>query len=100
MTRDPQGLVSDKTVAAFQRDGAVVLRQVFSQGWLERLSRGVELNLAHPGPLAIRYTDEGEPGRTSPPFREMGLELAPADRMPEDWFPVLWPPPEPADAGP
>jgi ectoine hydroxylase-related dioxygenase (phytanoyl-CoA dioxygenase family) len=63
MTHDPQGLVSDQTVAAFQRDGAVVLRQVFSKGWLERLARGVELNLANPGPLAIRYTEEGGPGR-------------------------------------
>ena len=63
MTHHPKALVSDDTVAAFRRDGAVVLRQVFSADWLDRLAQGIARNLADPGPMAIHYTDEGQPGR-------------------------------------
>ncbi len=48
--------VSDERVAAFRRDGVAVLRQVFSAHWLDGLARGVERNLAEPGPMATRYT--------------------------------------------
>lgn len=63
MTQELESLVSDETVTTFQRDGAVVLRGVFAEGWLDRLARGIELNLNHPGPMAIRYTGEDQPGR-------------------------------------
>jgi len=63
MTHDPNALVSDETVAAFQRNGVVVLRQAFSRDWLDRLARGIERNLADPGPMAIHYTEEGAAGR-------------------------------------
>lgn len=38
----------------------------------------------------VRYCER--PGKTSPPFPEMGVDMKPGDRMREDWFPVLWPP--------
>ena len=63
MMQEMETLVPDETLAAFRRDGAVVLRGVFSEGWLDRLARGIELNLNHPGPMAIHYTDENQPGR-------------------------------------
>lgn len=40
----------------------------------------------------VRYCER--PGKSSPPFPEMGVDLKPGDRMREDWFPVLWPPAE------
>lgn len=40
----------------------------------------------------VRYCER--PGKSSPPFPEMGVDLKPGDRMREDWFPVLWPPGE------
>lgn len=54
--------VSFDAVAAYERDGAVCLRQVFSPEWLEVLARGVERNLADPGPYAKFYTPAGSPG--------------------------------------
>jgi len=38
----------------------------------------------------VRYCER--PGRPSPPYPEMGIDLKPGDRMREDWFPVIWPP--------
>ncbi len=48
---------------AFQRDGAVALRGLLSADWIARLRAGVEENIAHPGPMASTYTDEGKTGR-------------------------------------
>lgn len=45
---------------AFRRDGATVLRSVVDAGLLAVLARGVDRNLAEPGPLWI---ETGEPGR-------------------------------------
>lgn len=63
MTFDIKTLVSDETVTAFRRDGAVVLRGAFGADWLDMLARGIERNLAEPGPMATGYTDDGKPGR-------------------------------------
>ena len=63
MSQDLEFLISDDDVECFRRDGAAVLRQVFSRDWLNRLARGVERNLQQPGPMAIHYTGEDEPGR-------------------------------------
>jgi ectoine hydroxylase-related dioxygenase (phytanoyl-CoA dioxygenase family) len=49
-------------IAAYERDGAVCLRQVFAPEWLELLACGVERNLREPGPFAKWYTPEGAPG--------------------------------------
>jgi ectoine hydroxylase-related dioxygenase (phytanoyl-CoA dioxygenase family) len=52
----------DAEIEAYRRDGAVALRGVFSRDWIELLARGVERNMAEPGPYAKRYTPEGRPG--------------------------------------
>ena len=44
----------------YRRDGAVVLRGLFDAELLAVLARGVDRNLAEPGPLCIAT---GEPGR-------------------------------------
>ena len=49
-------------VAAFQRDGAVCLRQLLSADELATLSRGIEHNLAHPSPRAIVASQSDDPG--------------------------------------
>ncbi|MEX2630845.1 MAG: phytanoyl-CoA dioxygenase family protein [Tistlia sp.] len=50
------------TVAAFRRDGAVLLRGVLDAGWIETLRAGLERNLAEPGPFARHYTPAGGSG--------------------------------------
>lgn len=53
---------------AFRRDGATVLRSVVGPALLDLLARGVERNLAEPGPLWIETTDGGG-GRFVEDFR-------------------------------
>ena len=48
-------------VAAFVRDGAVLLRGRF-RDWVEPLREGLARNLAEPGPYVRRYTPDGNPG--------------------------------------
>lgn len=47
---------------AYERDGAVCVRGAFSPDWIERLAKGIETNMAEPGPMAKHYTPEGKPG--------------------------------------
>ena len=49
-------------VAAFERDGAVCLRQLLSSDEVATLRRGIDLNLAHPSPRAIVASRPGDPG--------------------------------------
>jgi len=48
--------VDDAAIAAYRRDGAVCLRQVFAPHWIELLDRGVERNIASPGPWFTDFT--------------------------------------------
>ena len=54
MREQLEALVSDDLVTAYRRDGAACLRGHF-KGWLDRLRRGVEGNLAAPGPSATEH---------------------------------------------
>jgi ectoine hydroxylase-related dioxygenase (phytanoyl-CoA dioxygenase family) len=54
--------ISDDDVQRFQRDGAVCLRGVFDEHWVNRVAAGVERNLAEPSPYAKFYTPKGSPG--------------------------------------
>ena len=47
-------------VSSFRRDGAVVLRNVLDQGWLDLLAEGVEYNRTHPSEWSHWYTDPDE----------------------------------------
>ncbi len=51
------------TLTEFQRDGACVLRGVFSASEIEGLTRGIEKNLASPGALASVASRADDPGR-------------------------------------
>ncbi len=54
--------ITDEDVAAYRRDGAVCLRGHFTD-WLEPLARGVERNIAEPGPVATEHKLEDNKGR-------------------------------------
>ena len=49
-------------VAAFQRDGAVCLRQLLSADEVATLRRGIDGNLAQPSPRAIVASQSDDPG--------------------------------------
>ena len=46
---DTKSGLSPSDVAAFQRDGAICIRNAFSPEWIAALERGVRTNLAEPG---------------------------------------------------
>ena len=52
-----------RDVEAYRRDGVVVLRGVVPAATLAALARGLEANMASPGPWANDYTPPGAPGR-------------------------------------
>ena len=51
-----------ETLKEFNRNGAVVLRGVFTD-WMDTLRNGVEQNLSEPGEFSKVYTTEGETGK-------------------------------------
>ncbi|MCY4208718.1 MAG: phytanoyl-CoA dioxygenase family protein [Roseovarius sp.] len=55
-------LVSQRTVDAYQRDGAVLVKGLFSDQ-VDLLRKGVERNMSDPGPYAAENLKEGETGR-------------------------------------
>src|SRR5688572_25513891 len=75
--------VSDAARAEYDVQGVLCLRGVFEERWLELLARGVERNMAEPGPYAKFYTPQGAPGlffgdycnwQRIPEYREFLLE--------------------------
>jgi len=78
----------DRLAEEYERAGVTCVRGAFSRGWLEVLARGVERNLAEPGPYAKFYTPEGAPGlffgdycnwRRIPEYREFLLHSPAAE---------------------
>lgn len=58
----PHPLVIPDQIAAFQRDGAIVIRGLFADH-VETLGNGIARNMAEPGPYAAENTRAGETGR-------------------------------------
>ncbi len=54
--------VTPEVTAAFQRDGAVVLRGILSPEEVTTLQRGIDTNLAAPSPRAIVASQPDDPG--------------------------------------
>ncbi len=50
--------VSEKDRAAFQRDGAVLLKNQFSAEWLDKLRAGIDADLANPTDNFARHTKD------------------------------------------
>ncbi len=81
-------MIPEPTIAQYERDGAVCVRRLFSQAWLDVLATGLERNLAEPGPYAKYYTDDGQPGfffgdycnwQRIPEYRQFAFESPAAD---------------------
>lgn len=53
--------MDDRMIADFDSDGAICLRGVFSQRWLDLARRGIEENMRRPGPGSESLTS-GNPG--------------------------------------
>ena len=56
-------VVDDATVAAYRRDGAVVVRGLFSPDEVATVARGIERDLAEPGPMFKVASSADDPGR-------------------------------------
>ncbi|MGV8955772.1 MAG: phytanoyl-CoA dioxygenase family protein, partial [Cypionkella sp.] len=55
-------VVSEATVEAYQRDGAVLIKGLWAD-WVEPLRAGIARNMAEPGPHAAENLKPGEAGR-------------------------------------
>lgn len=58
---DP-AVVDDATVTAYRRDGAVVVRGLFTPDEVATVERGIERNLAEPGPMFKVASRDDDPG--------------------------------------
>jgi ectoine hydroxylase-related dioxygenase (phytanoyl-CoA dioxygenase family) len=56
-------LLSSDVIAAFARDGAVLIRQALNATQLAQLEAGIEWNLGHLSPLAQVASEADDPGR-------------------------------------
>lgn len=54
--------ITQSDIKAYERDGVVCLRNVISPEWIEHLSKGVEDDIAKPGPHVEIYTKDDDPG--------------------------------------
>ncbi|TMV68284.1 phytanoyl-CoA dioxygenase, partial [Thioclava sp. BHET1] len=55
-------LVTPEDVVTFQRDGVVLIRGLF-RDHVETIRRGIDTNMAEPGPYAAENLKAGEGGR-------------------------------------
>lgn len=75
--------IDEKTIEEYQENGAICLRNVFSKEWREMVAKGIEKNLAEPGPLGEKlkgnksdayYFDDLCNWQRIPEFRKFALE--------------------------
>jgi len=80
--------ISDGARETYNRDGALVLRNIIDASWLDRLSAAIERDIAAPGPYFHGYVPEDGKGRfhgnlkiwqNDPDFRALCLESGLAD---------------------
>ena len=50
----PTDAITEQHILSFQEDGAICLRGVFSQRWIDLLRRGIEYNRLHPSEMTKR----------------------------------------------
>ncbi|MEI9414423.1 phytanoyl-CoA dioxygenase family protein [Mesorhizobium sp. Cs1321R2N1] len=55
-------MLSDQQIRAYEEDGVVVLRNVFSKDWLDEVRRAVNFGRANPGPMYLDYSKDTKPG--------------------------------------
>lgn len=52
--------IAEREISRFEHDGVVYLRGVLARQWTDLLDRGVDRNIADPGPQFTDFTREGE----------------------------------------
>ena len=60
--KSPLITITEQHISDFRRAGAICLRGLFEQHWLDSLADGVARNFENPGPYSTVYTKPGEPG--------------------------------------
>ncbi|NJN52483.1 MAG: phytanoyl-CoA dioxygenase family protein [Gammaproteobacteria bacterium] len=60
---DSSGVLSARDIAAYQEDGAAVIRGVVPTEWISRMRIAVDRILGAPGSASVEYTPAGNPGR-------------------------------------
>jgi len=63
LARRAAAVATPDQVAAYQRDGAVCLRQLLTSAEVAQLQRGINTNLAQPSPRALVASRPDDPGR-------------------------------------
>jgi len=63
LARRAAAVATPEQVAAYQRDGAVCLRQLLTPAEVAQLQRGIDANLAQPSPRALVASRPDDPGR-------------------------------------
>ena len=61
MSETLERLVGDEDIEAFHKDGAIRLRGILSEDWLDLLAKGFEQAVASPGEFSKSYGPEGAP---------------------------------------
>lgn len=56
-------ILNQQQIDSFAADGAVVIRQAFTQAEIALVTAGIQENLAHPGPLMLVASGADDPGR-------------------------------------
>jgi len=56
-------VVSPDAISAYQENGAVILRGVLDEHWIDTLNAGIDRNIAHPGKNFVDFTAPGTAGR-------------------------------------
>lgn len=55
-------VVTDQDIETYDKDGIVCLRGVFDPHWIDLVARGIDRNMAEPGPRGGSLTPKDEPG--------------------------------------
>jgi len=61
---------TSEQIQSFARDGAVCLRGVFADHWIQNLREWTDIAMSNPGPYAEEYTAKGKAGRA---FNDLDL---------------------------
>ena len=91
-------MISDQDVAAYGQDGVVCLRGALTREWTDLLDRGIDRNIAEPGPQFTDFTRAGETARRIkddwcwewiPEYRA-SVERSPVAGIVGPEFPLVW----------
>jgi hypothetical protein len=91
MTADQFREITEEEIRRYEEDGVVLLKGMFDQTWLKRLSEQIEVDIAHPGPLHAELEKDGQPGRFffdtfmwtyNAGFRQFVFESPPPESLP------------------